>query len=308
MITIIQDRRRYEFITSQQYKTVMRLTVKYDKSDVLFIPVEDKSIDIDVRDSSGGQMIQLSPGELENRFGITGDDMSDDHIPHGEKFVRVPVLLNAPNSGFETVTVTYVSPLDPRRYSASGRSFNMSMVFGFRITPGEFSIGSSKYEIKKAPYDLHITMETGDDYKIRDDYEISVEPQKGASIVKQSKKTTNLAAFHISMDFDSEVCGKITIVIADSLSNTAAVISAAGTAIPVLLIAIQIATGNLLESTLEILGGVIAVLIGSRIWVIQDKYIMRRWVGLYHATLILNSVLFVLWLVFWTSASAPLLA
>ena len=303
MLSIVEDRRKYEFVTSQQYKTTINLTIKYDntKESVFFVPIENKSIDIDVYDSRGKRMTQLPEKELKRKFDISASDMTDEHITHNEKFSRIPVLLLPSDSEFETVTITYISPLDPKRYSTKDKSLNMNMIFGFRISPGEFSINSPKYEIEKIPYDLHVTIETGKDYKLKDDYEAGVKPAKSSVITKQSKKTTNLVTFRVfNLDFDSEAHGKITIGVAESTANAATVILITGIAIPIFLIAIQILTNRLFYTTPEILGGVIAVLIGSRIWIIQDKYIMKRWIGLYRVTFGFNAAIFVFWFILWT--------
>ncbi len=302
-ISIISDQRKYEFITSQQYKTTMKLGIKYDntREGIFFIPVEDRLTDIEVHDSKGRQLTQLSPQELEERFNISMTDVSSKtNIFHKDDFIRIAVLLLPSDSEFEILTITFVSPLDPERYSTSNKSLNMKMSFGLRISPSEFTIDSQKYVIEKKPYDLHITFSVGDDYKIQSNYNIEVKPQENSKIVTPSKKTPNLVKFHVTdMDFESDVVGNVIIGIADSTANTAAAISVAGILVPILLVFGQIAIGDLFLPTLEILGGVIAVLIGSRILVIQEKYIMKRWIGLYHIVLALNAVAFTSWFIVW---------
>lgn len=278
-ISIIKDHRQYEFITSQQFKTTLKITIKYDntKEGVFFVPMEDKLTDFDVIDSKGRQLPQLSARELENRFKITPSEIRSQNTMGDDTFTQIPVLLLPSTSEFEVLTITYVSAIDPKKYAVSQYSPNMKMIFGFNIIPSEFSINSAKYVIDKHPYSLDIVFKPDDDYKINDDVEIHVDPAGDSQIIKPKKKIPNLLAFHIdNMDFESRVTGKITVALSQATTNAALAVSLAAIAIPLLLITSQIVIGKLFIPTLEILGGVIAVLIGSRIWIVRDKYMMCR--------------------------------
>ena len=280
----------------------MQLTIKYDNSreGLFFIPMEHKAINFTVHDSANRQLVQLTDGELKAKFGITSDELhSTDNVLHDDDFIRVPILLLPSSSEFEILTVTFVSPLDPKKYSKS-RSMSMTLKFGIRISPYEFAIKSPRYTIVEGPYDLHVEIKTSNDYKIGHDYQISVEPEGSSKIVMPSKLVPNIARFYVSnMDFNSDFKGRISIGIADSTINTAAAIALAGILIPALLIGGQLLAGRLFVPTLELLGGVIAVLIGSRVWVIEDKHIMKRWVGAYHVIIGLNAVAFTIWFLTW---------
>ncbi len=302
-VSIISEQKKFEFITSQQYKTTTKLVIKYDNKQerVFFIPVEDKLTDIEVRDSKGRELSQLSPKELEEKFDISVSDVSSkENVSHDHEFIRIPVLLLPSDSEFETLMVTYTSPIDPKIYSTSNKSLNMKIKFGLRISPSEFVINSPKYVIEKTPYDIHITINAGDDYKIQKDCKITVTPKGRTKITTQSKRIPNLVKFHISeMGFESDVLGSVIIRIADSTANAAAAVSIAGIIVPVLLVMGQIVVGELFLPTLEILVGVIVILIGSRMLVIQDKYIMNRWIGLYRVILAVNALAFFIWFLVW---------
>lgn len=300
-VSILQDKRQFEFITSQQYKTTMTLTVKRDnkKECVFFVPMEDVLAEISVHDSAGKQLAQLSPKELEDRFGITPDEVSSKHgVAHEESFVRIPVLLLPSGSEIEVLTIRFASPIDPKKYSDSG-VFRKNITFGLRISPNEFDIGSSRHSVEKRPCDIHVTIKTGKDYKIHDDYEVDAGPNK-VTVTKPSRKIPNLVTFHVSdMDFDGNITGRFPIGIVDSSANTASIILIAGILIPLFLVASQRVAGVWFTPTPEIIGGVIAVVIGSRVWVIQDKYLMSRLIWVYRCTLIVNAVAFVTWFLCW---------
>ena len=308
-IAIIKDSRQYEFITSQQFKTTIQLTIKYDhtREGVFFIPVEDKLTSLDVQDSRGRQLPQLSPKELEDKFAITQDEISSkDKITHDESFVRIPILLFPSDSEIEILTVTFVSTIDPKKYFVTKYSPNMKMVFRFRITPSEFAINSGKHIIEKHPYSLDMVFKVGDDYKIKDHTKIHIDPAGTSKVIEPEKELPNMLRFHVEdMDFTSNATGKITVGISESTSNVAWAISVAGIIIPPFLVLTQIAAWKLFQPTLEILGGVLAVLIGSRIWIVQDKYIMKKWADLHHAILVINASMFVLWFTLWLSGRIP---
>ena len=308
-IAIIKDSRQYEFITSQQFKTTMQLTIKYNNTHegVFFVPIEDKLTHLDVLDSKGRRLPQLSLKELEDKFAITRDEItSKDRVTHDESFVRIPILLYPSDSEFEILTVTFISTIDPKKYFVTKYSPNMKMIFGFRITPSEFAINSEKHIIEKHPYVLDMTFKVGDDYKIKDHTKIHVDPAGESKVIEPEKELPNMLKLHVEdMDFASNVTGKITVGISESTSNVAWAISVAAIIIPLFLVFSQIAVGRLFQPTLEILGGVIAVLIGSRIWIVQDKYIMKKWAELHHGILIINACVFILWFILWLSGMIP---
>ncbi len=307
-ITILKDHRCYEFITSQQYKTSMTLTIKYDNTQecVFFIPVEDKLTDVTVTNSMGRVLPHLSPKELWDKFGIDLDDLPPGAAKQKRRFERIPILVLPSDSRIEVLSITFVSPLDPKKYLTARRSPNMWIKFGFRITPGEFAIDSKNHVLERSPYDLHVTFKAGSDYAILNHTKVRVDPPGDSQTIEPKKDMPNLLTFYVkNADFDCVVDGMITVGIAESTSNAAFAISIAGVVIPMFLVAGQIITQSFFTPTLEILGGIIALLIGSRIWIIQDKYIMRRWVDIQHGIIILNVVMFLGWFVFWMSKVVP---
>lgn len=73
----------------------------------------------------------------------------------------------------------------------------------------------------------------------------------------------------------------------------------AGILVPTILLFGQILANKLFIPTLEILGGMIVVLIGSRVWIIRDRYVMKRWVRIHYSILIYNAAIFMIWFMIW---------
>lgn len=336
-VKILRQHYQYEMLSSRAYRTTVISVIKYDntKKCLFMIPVHGIVEDMEVRDSTGSLLPVLTAKEAMDAFDIDIQGRKSAASSHYESSLElIPVALDASNSEYARITMTYTTYIGPTRFNNKTPSPNMKIDFPFKIVPGEFIVNNDfigpkgeHVKIDRRPFNVHILFKAGDDYKInrrkisdkkrQDDpsstmMKISIYPENeyprdspnyGKSRLEPTEQDAEDAAgFYVrDLTFDEVVVGSVDVGLADSLQNTTASISAIAFFIPVALLVAHIGATEPLDSTLEILGISAALLIGERVWVLKDRYLMTRWRKIHFFLLILNGFAFALWLTLWSS-------
>ena len=306
-VTILKQHYQYEMVTSQIYRTIIISTIKYDntKMGLFFMPVHDILEDLEIKDSQGRHMAVLSDKELLEQFGI--DKSKNLPNPEGNSARTldvIPILLTPSNSPYEKIFFTYTAPIKLDRYEKTKFSPEINIDFRFKVIPHEFMLFTDKYDIKRQPFDIHILFKAEDNYTIRGLSKINIYPQKDDHVIQAKQNTSGSIGYFIpAVEFDDVIIGNVNVGLADSLLNTATIVSIITLLVPSILLAIPFVFGKFFTPTLEIIGGSIALLIGERLWIFKDKFIMRRWLGIQKSLLIFNGFAFFIWLVLWSLES-----
>lgn len=302
MITLLRQHYQYDLLTSRAYQTTIISTIKYDsdKPSLFFMPANDILENLEIKDSQGRHLTVLSEKELLDEFGIDKHEMlgkaREDGIETTEGLDVIPILCLPSESKYEKIFITYTVPIKKSRYALKRVSPNIEINFRFKVLPYEMFWKVPNYELANKPFELHILVNVGDDYRINGEPVVHVYPEGDREIQKVKEARFNTFGYYIGdMRFDNVVMGHLRIGLTGSLLNTAKIISGITMILPILLVSLPIFTGKIFDPTLEILGGSIALLIGERFWVLKDRYIMTRWIHFQYGLIILNGGAFVLW-------------
>ena len=101
------------------------------------------------------------------------------------------------------------------------------------------------------------------------------------------------------VDFHNLIIGQVTVILTPKVRKTVTTISAIAFAVPVFILGVQVLFDKLFEATPEIIGLSMALLVGGRVWVINDVYIMQRWLKMHNHILIINGTVFIIWFWIW---------
>lgn len=290
-------------ITSQVYKTSIISTIKYDckQENLFFIRTHDILEDLEITDSQGKHLTVLSEGELLERFGIDkkAELAKNKHSTSSDVWDIIPILLPISDSVYQKIFFTYTEPVKLRRYEKSKFSMDIDIDFKFKIIPSEHQLFSEKYQIANDPFDVHILFKSGQDYQISKTYDMHVYADSDDDVVQAKQNTDGSVGYFLQgIGFEDIIVGRVEVKLVDSLRKTATIISIIALALP-LLFGIPLLFDLFFIPTLEILGISMILLVGERIWILKDKYIMARWVKLQKILLAFNGFVFVIWMVLW---------
>ncbi len=306
-ISILRQHYQYEVISSQTYSTTIISTIKYDntKSNVFFIPVHDILEDLEIKNSRGNHLVVLSDRELYDMFGIVKPKLSNSggNTSRASPDV-IPILLPRSDSPYEKIFFTYITPIKRKRYAKSKFSPSINIDFRFKIVPSEFIVFPDKYQIDEKPFDIHILFKSGDDYQIKNAFKLRVYPDKNDNIMPAKQNTIGTYGYFIrDVEFNDVIMGDIDVGLMDSILNTAKIISIIATIIPVILLIVpfylmtisKFDFDTLFHTTPTIIAISMGMLIGERLWVLRDTFIMKQWIRLQKTLIGFNGFVFVVW-------------
>lgn len=303
-VTILRQHYQYELVNSQVYKTTIISTIKYDSSasELLLIPAPDILEDLEIRDSTGTHLTVLSDSELLHKFGLNKSELLSENKEYrnlsDDRSDIIAVLIPPSASEYQKVFCTYTAAIREDRYAKTKFSPDMSIQFKFRIVPSEYMLSI----IEKQPFDVHIMFKIKDDYRINDDYKINIYPKSDRKILKSNENTEHSISWFVpKMEFGDVAVGMVNLGLSYSLLNSARTVTAISALAPLMLIGIQLYFQKFFIPTLEIIGGAIALLVGSQFWILKDRYLLSRWKRLQTYLVALNSILFAVWLVIWAA-------
>ncbi|CAI9832459.1 membrane hypothetical protein [Nitrosopumilaceae archaeon] len=309
MITLLRQHYQFDLVTSKEYQTTVISTIKIEGEgdSIFFMPASDILENLEIRNSQGRHMTVISRAELEEKFGIDYDRVRREMVGEGmdvpEDLGIIPIVCTPTRSGYEKIFATYTSPIKVDRYESKRFSRDIEIAFRFKVVTYEMIRAGGM--MSDRPFELHVLVKVGEDYRIIGDPAIHVYPDQDDKKIRGARESReNTYKYYVeSMRFGNVVIGKVRIALARSLSTTAKIISGVTAILPVMLISLQIMFSKVFVPTLEILGGSIALLIGERVWVLKDRYIMRRWVRLQHWLIGVNGAAFLIWFVLYLSGA-----
>ena len=306
MITLLRQHYQFDLVTSKEYQTTIISSIKIEgeEDSIFFMPATNILDNLEIKNSQGRHMTVVSREELKKKFGIDYDIVCKEIIGNSKEapkdFGIIPIICTPTRSGYDKIFATYTLPIKESEYKPKKLSPDIEIGFEFKAAPYEVIRTGGMMSDKE--FELHLLIKVGTDYKIIKEPDIYMKPSGNDKIIGGEASNVNTRKYYVkNMKFGYQVTGVIRIGLADSLSITSKIISGVTIILPIMLLSLQVIFEKVFIPTLEILGGSIALLIGERVWVLKDRYIMRGWIKLQRMLIVLNGVAFGAWFLMYLS-------